>query len=46
MSSSRKSVQDKTSLIVKEIVDTKLTLIGEGLDRGDETRLQCRIAEV
>ena len=46
MSSSRKSVQDKTSLIVEEIVDTRLTLIGKGLDRGDETRLQHGIVEV
>ena len=45
-SSSRESTQDKTSLIVEEIVDTSLTLIGEGLGRGDKTRLQCSTAEV
>ena len=43
---SKKKVQGKTSLIVEEIVNTRLTLIGEGLVRGDETRLQCRIVEV
>ena len=43
---SKKKVQGKTSLIVEEIVNTRLTLIGEGLVRGDETRLQYKIAEV
>ena len=29
----KEDVQDKTSLIVEEIVDTRLTIIGKGLDR-------------
>ena len=41
-----KDARDKTSLIVKEIVDTRLTLIGKELGRGDDTRLQCYTAEV
>ena len=44
--SSRKSIQDKTSLMVKEIVNTSLTLVGKGLGRGDKTRLQRSTAEV
>ena len=43
---STRDVRDDTTLIVEGIVGTRLTLIGEGLSRDDETRLQHGIVEV